>query len=414
MHIDTLISQIDAYLQDNYDTYLTMLQKMVGINSYTGNIAGIKQLAEFTAAQFAPLGFTPHYHDAYDPVYGQHLVLTKEGKTAQTVAFVTHLDTVFTAEEERINNFHWRPEGNKLYGPGTVDIKGGTVLIYMLLSAIKHTAPTLFHNTRWVILCDSLEETSGIGFRDLTEQYLDPEQTAACLVFEGGRRRQDEYWIVTARKGMAVFELLVHGRAAHAGAAPHHGANAVVQLAELIPKIHAFNDPQRDLTFNVGPIEGGTVVNRVPHFARAEIEMRAFDAQAYQDGLNQMLALNGYSSVKSPIDGFPCRVEVNVYRSMPAWPPNPATNKLAAIWEEACHHLGFICHHEHRGGLSDGNHIWDYVPTLDGLGPHGNNAHCSERTADGTKDQEYATADSFIPKTILNTLSIINLLTDDN
>ncbi|MCA9988551.1 MAG: hypothetical protein KDE59_29800, partial [Anaerolineales bacterium] len=61
-------------------------------------------------------------------------------------------------------------------------------------------------------------------------------------------------------------------------------------------------------------------------------------------------------------------------------------------------------------GLSDGNHFWQLVPTLDGLGPAGGNAHCSERTADGSKDQEFVVPASFVPKTMVNTMGVLELL----
>ena len=64
---------------------------------------------------------------------------------------------------------------------------------------------------------------------------------------------------------------------------------------------------------------------------------------------------------------------------------------------------------EERGGLSDGNHIWDAVPTLDGLGPWGDNDHCSERSADGSKLPEYVEISSFVPKATVNLLAVTSL-----
>jgi glutamate carboxypeptidase len=59
--------------------------------------------------------------------------------------------------------------------------------------------------------------------------------------------------------------------------------------------------------------------------------------------------------------------------------------------------------------LSDGNGIWDAVPTLDGLGPWGDNDHCSERSADGSKLPEYVEISSFVPKALLNVAAIVRL-----
>jgi glutamate carboxypeptidase len=72
--------------------------------------------------------------------------------------------------------------------------------------------------------------------------------------------------------------------------------------------------------------------------------------------------------------------------------------------------LGIRITPEKRGGLSDGNWLWQHFPTFDGLGPVGSNAHCSERSVDGSKDQEYVSIPSFVPKASLNTLAILKLL----
>ena len=90
-----------------------------------------------------------------------------------------------------------------------------------------------------------------------------------------------------------------------------------------------------------------------------------------------------------------------------------ATNEqtsLFEIWSQAAQAIGTKVIPEERGGLSDGNLLWQYLPVLDGLGPSGTNAHCSERSADGSKDQEYALLSSFVPKALLNITAILRLV----
>jgi glutamate carboxypeptidase len=188
------------------------------------------------------------------------------------------------------------------------------------------------------------------------------------------------------------------------------GANAILQIAQTIQKIAALTDYQQQITFNVGRVSGGVVVNRVPHYAEAEVEMRAFSSEVYEQGIANMLALNGSSDVASHNNGYHCRVSVEVVERTAPWPTNPATQALYRVWERASNRLGMRIAVEERGGLSDANLLWSHFPTIDGLGPAGANAHCSERNADGSKDQEYAIVSSFIPKTMLNLTSIIDLL----
>jgi glutamate carboxypeptidase len=161
-------------------------------------------------------------------------------------------------------------------------------------------------------------------------------------------------------------------------------------------------DYAAELTVNVGRIEGGTVTNRVPHAATAWLEMRAFDSGIYEQARARILALGG------PADG--CTVSVTLDDETGPWPRNAATDGLIAVWENAASSLGLRLRAVPRGGLSDGNVLWRDFPTLDGLGPRGENAHCSERSADGTKEQEWVDAASFVPKAVLNALAIQALL----
>jgi glutamate carboxypeptidase len=400
---------IEQYLMASLPVYMDLLQEMVEINSFTANASGINALGELTARAFAPLGFTAETIQSVNPDYGRHLVLTRHGRSGRKIGMISHLDTVFPAAEEQANDFRWRPEGERIYGPGTVDIKGGTVLMHMVLGALRQFAPDAFEDITWILLLDASEEADGSDFGRLCVERLAPD-ALACLVFEGGYFEANRFKIVTARKGMAVYDIRTEGKAAHAGTAPDQGANAIVQMADVIQELKAFTDYERGLTFNVGTIEGGTVVNRVPHQARATMEMRCFDPAVYDEALQRTLALRELSTVSTADGSYRCRVEVMVERQTIPWPENEATAALYEVWQETAASLNYQTEPEARGGLSDGNHTWAAVPTLDGLGPAGGNAHCSERSPDGSKDQEYVHVPSFVPKALLNTLAILRLL----
>ena len=337
-------------------------------------------------------------------------MLTRNGRTNQTIGLVSHLDTVFPAEEEARNNFHWREDGDRIYGPGTVDIKGGTVLIYMMLEALQQHAPQQFEAVNWVILVDASEEAEAEDFGQLCIERLEGPDTLACLIFEGGSKVDDTYQVVVARKGMAIFQVKTEGRAAHAGSYHPQGVNAVVQMAHTILKLAALTDYERQITVNVGTMRGGVVTNRVPHEAESWLEMRTFRPDTFAETVANILALNGQPDVRSSVDGYASAVDINLYRQTPPWARNEATDRLFSVWQQTGQALGFTVLPEERGGLSDGNHFWQRVPALDGLGPSGVNAHCSERSEDGSKDQEYVMVSSFVPKATLNTMAVLNLL----
>lgn len=404
LNVDSLAKYFNAELP----AALELLRQMVEINSWTLNPEGVNRLAKFTAESFESLGFAAEFVPSANPQFGNHLVLTRKGKSSRSIAMVSHLDTVFPPEEEARNNFHWLIEGGRAYGPGTQDIKGGTVMMWLVLRALQSHAPNVFENITWKLFLNSSEEMFSPDFGDLCRSHFDAE-TLAALIFETEGRLGKEGLMVVARKGRATWRVTVIGRGAHAGGKHPQGANAIEQLAKILPRIAALTNYSRDLTFNIGTVSGGTVLNRVPHEAAAEGEFRAFTPETYAHGKSALLALAGLGDVRSSADGFCCEVKVEILSESRPWPRNNETDQLYEYWKEAGDQLNIPMNLQERGGLSDGNLIWDAVPTLDGLGAWGDNDHCSERSADGSKVPEYIELSGIVPKAMLNTVAILKL-----
>jgi glutamate carboxypeptidase len=322
---------------------------------------------------------------------------------------ISHLDTVFTEEEEKRNDFHWRQEGNRIHGPGTNDIKGGTALIHLVLSALRDCGGSVFSQTNWILLFNACEEVISSDFREVCREHL-PQGTRACLIFEADGGEGDAFALVVARKGRATFDIEVEGRGAHAGGQHRRGANAVVQLAEVVQRLHQLTDYDAALTVNIASISGGTVLNRVPHSAHASLEMRAFTPLVYDRAMQEILAWNGEGTIRSAEGDQPCRIHVKVRDESSPWPRNVETDVLYSVWHQTAESLGLKIDKQERGGLSDGNVLWDLFPTLDGLGPRGDDCHCSEQSADGSKQQEWVDVTSFVPKAVLNCCAIKRML----
>lgn len=390
---------------------LRFLEDLVRINSFTTNPEGVAQNADRIALQFAPLGFTAKQVPCSNPGTGSHLVLEKMGTGSTSIACISHLDTVYPPEEELRNQFVWLREGDRIFGPGTVDIKGGTALMWMLLDAFAEQDPERFTETRWILLWNAAEETLSLDFAKLCRDVL-PHDTKACLVFEGDGRAEEGFAVVRARKGRGVFRISVSGRGSHAGGKHHEGANAVHQAARVVESLAALTDYKANTTLNVGAILGGTVVNRVPHHAMIEAELRASDMEHYVATKDAVLALNGKGTVTAASDQFPCDVAVQLCEETSPWPTNPGTEHLVRLWQAAAKVAHVELEADLRGGLSDGNYLWSFYPTIDGLGPRGNNAHASERSADGTKLPEHVDVSSFVPKALINYLGLLQLLSE--
>lgn len=399
-------SVLEKFLPDT----LAFLERLVGVNSFTGNPAGVDENASLIAAQFATLGFEAESVPDRDPTFGRHLFLSRRGPGGRGVLLVTHLDTVFSSEEETRQNFRWSVERDRIFGPGVNDNKGGTAMIWLVLSALREINPQLFESTDWVIAADAAEEDLTSEFPRFCQERL-PAHCRAALVFEACTGQGRGLTLVRCRKGSANFRVSVEGRGAHAGSRHTEGANAIVELAHVVQHIAAITDYNRELTANVGRIEGGGPSNRVPHAASCEVNIRAFSEDVLQEAVETMFALAEKPPfVRAHSDGHACQVQVELTSRNPAWPQNAATDALIDLWQAAADRLQIPLLVEPRGGLSDGNYLCQFAPVLDGLGPFGLNGHASERSSDGSKMPESVLPVSFLTMGAINVAALQDLL----
>ena len=408
MHVEEFAA-LRSIIERHLPEALKFLERLVAVNSFTANRAGVLRNAELVAAQFRELGFAEERVPAENSFFGDHQFLKRAGRGTNELLLVTHLDTVYSEEEEKRNNFRWQVEAGRIFGPGVNDNKGGTVMIWLVLSALRDFAPELFESLSWQIAANAAEEELVPDFPQLCRARMLRECRAA-LVFEACGGSGQGMSLVRCRKGSANMRVSVEGRGAHAGSRHGEGANAIVEIAQVIDRIARLTDYSRELTVNVGSIKGGGPVNRVPHFAECEVNIRAFDEAILQAAIEAMFALEDEpASVRAVSDGFACRVKVELLNRNPAWPQSAKTDELIELWMQAAHRLRLPLRAEPRGGLSDGNYLSRLVPTLDGLGPFGLNGHSSERNPEGSKLPEYVIISSFLEMGAVNVAAIREL-----
>lgn len=402
----------NAALEKRLPEALDFLERLVAVNSFTGNRAGVLRNGKIVAAQFQDLGFRAELVPANSEAFGDHFFLSRPGAGESGLLLVTHLDTVYPAEEEARNGFSWVVESERIFGPGVNDNKGGTAMIWLVLATLRDAAPAVFEGTSWLIAANAAEEELAADFPQSCRIRM-PRNCRAALIFEACGGSGKGLTLVRSRKGSANFRVAVEGRGAHAGSYHHHGANAIVELARLVERVARLTDYSRELTVNVGSIAGGGPSNRVPHYAGCHVNIRAFDEKVLQSAIDAMLALREEPvSVRAASDGFPCRVDVELESRNRPWRQNSQTDALIDVWTRAADRLGLALLAEPRGGLSDGNFISQFVPTLDGLGPFGLNGHASERSADGSKLPEFVVSSSFLEMGAITVAAICELVSE--
>jgi glutamate carboxypeptidase len=270
-----------------------------------------------------------------------------------------HLDTVYGFGT--LARMPFRVSQGRAYGPGTFDMKGGLVIA---LSAVDALAATGWAAQKRIVFLWTSDEEIGSGTSRAAIER-EARRSDAVLVLEPASG--NDGCVKTGRKGVGEVELIVTGRAAHAGLNPEDGINAIEEIALQIARISSWNQPSRGITVSAGVIAGGTRSNVIPEKARVVVDVRAASA-------GDMRALERKFHALRPILRG-ARLQILGGFSRP-----PMERKTsAALYAQAralAKEMGFTLGEAYVGGGSDGNFTAALgVPTLDGLGAVGDGAH---------------------------------------
>ena len=280
------------------------------------------------------------------------------GRSGQ-ILVLGHLDTVY--EIGTVRTMPFRVNGGRAFGPGIFDMKGGLVIALFAIDALAHAR--WVPRRRIVFLWTSDEETGSGSSREAIER--EAGRSAAVLVLEPANGPEGK--LKTRRKATGTAELVITGRAAHAGLDPGAGVNAVHELALQAARLMRLNNRRRGVTVNPTIAQGGTRSNVIPAQARLTIDLRA-------ETLADMRAIERKLKAIRPIlRGARVAREGGFSR-----PPleRRASAELFSRARELARGLGFSVEECLAGGGSDGNFTAALgVPTLDGLGAVGEGAH---------------------------------------
>jgi glutamate carboxypeptidase len=283
------------------------------------------------------------------------------GQAKSQLLVLGHYDTVYPTGT--LANMPFRVSARKAYGPGTFDMKAGIVQALFALEAIRELRAPV--QKRLVFLWTSDEEIGSESSRKLIEE--EAQRSDAVLVLEPSLGARG--LLKTSRKGVGEAQLIVHGRASHAGLAPEKGINAVHELAAQIGRLEKWNDLRRGVTINADVVSGGSRTNVIADRAHATLDLRAWR-------LADMRALEKRLHSLKPVHRG-ARLEIRGGFDRP-----PLERKhSAALFARArtiAHQLGFPLGEAAAGGGSDGNFTAALgIPTLDGLGAVGDGAHAT-------------------------------------
>ena len=398
------LAQVDestlAQVQRERAPLIDTMHELVSIESGSRDFDGLSRIAEVIAGRLRMLGGdvdlvepTDIYHMQDTPEQiGRSVVARFRGTGTRRILLLAHMDTVYL--KGMLAEQPFRLEGNRAYGLGIADDKHGIALILHTLSVLRAIG---FDDYGLItVLINADEEVSSAGSRSLITA-LGREHDVVFSCESGGDNR-----VRLRTSGIGAFKLIVRGRAAHAGAAPEQGRNALYELAHQIMQTRDLSDPDAGLKMNWTVATGGNTRNVIPAEAEATADVRVLLVEDYDRIESEVRRLMRNQLIPDT------EIDLVFERRRPPLVSNMASRRLAAHAQEVYRELGMemIVDDEASGGGTDAAFaaLETDAPVIEGMGLQTFGAHSNQA--------EYVNLESVEPRLYLLTRMIMDVALD--
>ena len=351
-------------IEADTEAILDAVSRIAAIESPTSHPAGVDAVLDVIAGWFDGTGASFErlkIRDGFGDLLKVRTATAGGGTPSGGILVLSHVDTVHPVGTLG-GPLPLRRDGDRLYGPGVYDMKGGLALAVAAFRRIARARIATPLPITFMFTPD--EEVGSVASR----QHIEAEAARHKYVLVTEPKRNGGR-IVTSRKGTGRFQIEAHGRPAHAGAAHDKGRSAIRAMASIILEIEGFTDYDRGITTNVGLVSGGTGVNVIPEHCRINADMRVLDLASARELEAR------FHRLRSPDPDVEIAVTGGMTR--PPFERGPHIDLLFDKAAAVAATLGIALESAPRtGGGSDGNFTAVMgLPTLDGLGVDGDGAH---------------------------------------
>ena len=394
------LPELQAAAQAQVQPLLATLKSLVEIESGSRDLEGLARVAALVVARLQASGMAVQTLPAQAPEQhpqlkgaplGAMVYATRSGSGRRKVLLIAHMDTVYPRGMAARQPF--RVDGDRAYGLGISDDKGGVALILHTVELLQRIG---FSDYAQLGVLINADEELGSPGSSATLIRLGGEYDAV-LSFEGGG--QDRDMVRLATSSIAIVEMKVSGRASHAGANPEGGRNALYELAHQVLKSRQFGDADKGLKINWTVASAGETRNVIPAAASAIADVRAL-ADEDMDGLEAALR----ASIADRL--IPdTRIDLSFYRSRPAFRANAVSRAMALHAQGLFQQMGLPLEVRERasGGGTDAAFagLKPRGGVLESFGLRGHGAH--------SNDDEYIFIGSIAPRLTLATRMVIDI-----
>ena len=361
------------------DAALDLLAETVNVQSATENLAGVRAVGAIYAREFRALGFETRWVEVpAEMKRAGHFVATHRGKHgAPRLLLIGHLDTVLQGES-------FRRDGNRAYGTGSSDMKGGNLVALEALRALHATGELRDMNVTVVFTGD--EEDPGSPQLVTRESLLAAAADSdIALAFEGSAPGK----AVIGRRGIGSWRLHVTGVQGHSSGVfgDTRGYGGIFEAARILDQFRTeLREP--NLTYNPAVIVGGTNVtydtatksgtalgktNVIPREVRVEGDIRYLGAAQFESAREKMRAIVAANLPQTS-------AEIVVENEYPSMAPNPGSERILGVLDSVSRDLGagpIVAQPPIERGAGDIAFVCGdgRLACLDGLGTDGENDH---------------------------------------
>jgi glutamate carboxypeptidase len=382
----TIASAVDAHNREA----LTLLERLVNINSGTMNFAGVRQVGDILRAQFDTLGFKTRWVEGAVFHRAGHLIAEHAGPGPK-ILLIGHLDTVFEPSSP-FQRFQ-RLDDSTARGPGVIDMKGGDVILLFALRALRDAG--FLEKMNVTVVFDGDEEEAGTPVDAARRALVDAATGArAALGFEDGAG--DPKTAVISRRSAGSWTLRTTGHPAHSSQIfkPEVGAGAVYEASRILHEFYTKLSTEQYLTFNPGLALGGTLVkvdstgtdgsasgkrNVVAEHMEVTGDLRTLSPEQHARAKRTMQEI-----VTHHLPQTSATIEFD--DGYPPMAPTEGNRRLLAMYDRASRDLSLgsvVAVDPSRAGAADVSFIASKVPMIiDGIGLSGHDDHTEKETAD--------------------------------
>ena len=361
-------AKLFSIIDELNENYIKVLEDVCNIESQTTDKKGVDGVCDYfvkMAEKHNWLVEKLELETAGSPVC---ITINPDAKSAPII-FSGHADTVHPK-----GLFGYPPthiDGDKIYGPGVLDCKGGIVSAFMALDALERVG---FCDRPVKLIIQTDEETGSKTSGKKTIEFM-REKSIGAAAFLNCESLNDNNSVILARKGIARYRLDITGKAGHSSKC-YDAVNAVTEAAHKIIELEKMKDKD-GITCNCGVIEGGTVANTVAEKCSFLADIRFANEDQYEKTKETVLRVANTSY----LEGSSCEVSEISYR--PSMPFTDANFSLYSKMAEICaeNDMPKLNWKKATGG-SDAAYITQFgIPCVDDVGVYGDRYHSKDEFA---------------------------------